>query len=342
MDKKLYAYIKELCAIGGISGDEGSVRSYIKEKLNGRYEHFTDPLGNLIVTVKGKNPAKKKLMVCAHMDEVGMIVTSLKSDGTLSIDCVGGVDPRVCIGRRVTLHAGTINGVIGAKAVHNLTDDEKKKAPDFSGLYVDIGTSAKEETEKLISLGDSVCFASDFIEFGDGFIKEKAIDDRVGCAILLRILDETPEYDFTAVFTVQEEIGLRGAGAAAYTVAPECALILETTTAADIPSAGEDSKCCYLGKGAAVPFMDRSTVYDRELFNLSKAAAEEISVGWQTKTTIAGGNDGGAVHKSRGGVKTLAVSVPVRYLHSPACVAKLSDIMDSYKLAEEMIERICR
>lgn len=340
MDKALYTYIKELCALGGISGDEGAVRSYIKNHLGDKYHTRTDALGNLIVDAKGKKRPSARLMASAHMDEVGMIVTSVKSDGTLGIDKVGGVDARVCIGRKVTV-SGKYNGVIGSKAVHNLTDSERKKAPDFSGLYVDIGTDSKEETEKYVQLGDSVCFVSDFTEMGRDFIKEKAIDDRVGCAILLRILDETPEYDFTAVFCVQEEIGLRGAGAAAYTVDPEYALIFETTTAADIPMANETQKCCWLGKGAAVPFMDRSTVYNRELFAMSKQVAEENSIGWQTKTTIAGGNDAGAIHKTRGGVKCLAISVPTRYLHSPACVAKLSDIDDCYKLSKAMIERIC-
>ena len=157
-------------------------------------------------------------------------------------------------------------------------------------------------------------------------ICSKAIDDRAGCAILLHLLEQDAPYDFTAAFLVQEEVGLRGAKAAAYTVDPDFALVLEATTAADIAGAEEDAKVCCLGGGPVVSFMDRSTIYDKELYRMAFSLAEKNGISCQTKSRIAGGNDSGAIHVSRGGVRTLAISLPCRYLHSPSCLADLNDL----------------
>ncbi len=333
--------LEKLCRINGTSGDESRVREFIISEISDFCEYKVDPLGNIIAYKKGQGRAKNKVMISAHMDEVGMIVTSVKADGTLTVSEVGGIDPRVVIGRQVTVGDNDINGVIGAKAVHNLTADERKKAPKFSTLYVDIGAEDKAEAGKLVSLADRVHFASEFTVFGDGFVKGKAIDDRFGCAVMIELIKSELPYDCVFTFVVQEEVGLRGARPAAYTVDPDFALVLEATTAADIPLASAEKRCCELGKGAVVSHMDRSTIYDKELYNLSREIAKEQGIGWQTKTMVAGGNDSGAIHISGGGVRTTAISAPCRYLHSPSCVVKLSDLEDCEKLAKLMIEKMC-
>lgn len=333
--------LKKLCLINGTSGDEGRVRDFIISEISGYCNCTVDPLGNIIAVKKGAKPAKNKVMVSAHMDEVGMIVTSVKSDGTLTLSEVGGVDPRVAVGRPVRIGDNDIVGVIGAKAVHNLSDDEKKTAPKFSSLYADIGAADKEAAEKLVRPGDRIHFASEYTEFGDGFVMGKAIDDRFGCMVMIDMIKSELPYDCVFTFVVQEEVGLRGSRTAAYTADPDFALVLETTTAADIPLANGEKRCCELGRGAVVSYMDRSTIYDRELYELSREIAAEKNISWQTKIMVAGGNDSGAIHISRGGVRTAAISLPCRYLHSPACTAKLSDGESCERLAAAMLEKMC-
>lgn len=331
--------LKELCLINGISGDEGKVREFIISKIKGKCEYRVDALGNIIAFKKGLKKPDKKLMISAHMDEVGMIVTSMRFDGTLSVAPVGGVNASAVLGRSVTV-GENIHGVIGSKAVHNLTEDEKKTAISFEKLYVDIGTKNKKETEDIVSFGDSVYFNSDFIELGDKCLKGKAIDDRFGCAVMMMLIDSELPYDCWFTFVVQEEVGLRGSKTAAFSVEPDYAIVLEATTAADIPDVTDEKKCCSLGNGAVVSFMDRSTIYDKELYTLSKNIAKKNNIGWQTKTMIAGGNDSGAIHISKCGVRTISISVPCRYLHTPVCVINKSDAECCYQLTEKMIEGI--
>ncbi|MBQ8377913.1 MAG: M42 family metallopeptidase, partial [Oscillospiraceae bacterium] len=326
--------------LDGISGDENAVRDYICKEIIGHAEFKIDNLGNVIAFKKGKNTPKNKIMISAHMDEVGMIVNFINSDGTLKISSVGGVDPRVVFGRQVFVGKNKINGVIGAKAVHNLTADEKDTAVTFDKMYVDIGCENKEVAEKLVSLGDSVTFSSEFIEYGDGFVKGKAIDDRAGCAVMLEMIKSDLEYDTYFTFVVQEEIGLRGSRCAAFSVEPDYAIVIESTTAADIPSASGADRVCELKKGPVVSFMDRSTIYNKELYNLAFECAKEIEIPCQTKTRVAGGNDAGAIHLSKGGVKTIAVSVPTRYLHSPSCVINKEDYFNTLKLVKALTDRI--
>lgn len=329
--------LEKLCLINGISGDEGRVREYILSRIKDKAEITVDNLGNVIAFVKGKKKPANKIMVSAHMDEVGFIVTYINDDGTLNIAPVGGIDPAVVYGKRVKI--GDIYGVIGGKAIHNLGKAEREKAVTFDKMTVDIGTESKEETEKFVSLGDSVNFDSEFMLFGEGKIKCKAIDDRAGCAVMLRLIDEGVEYDTYFTFVVQEEIGLCGSTAAAYTVNPDIAFVLESTTAGDIPSANGSEKVCEVGKGPVVSFMDRHTMYDKELYKLAFVSAKENNIPCQTKTRVAGGNDAGAIHVSRGGVKTAAISLPCRYLHSPACVIDKNDFENAYRLVKTLLDR---
>lgn len=332
--------LKELCLADGVSGDESTVRGLIISKIKDVCEYSTDNLGNLICFKKGRKTPDKKLMICAHMDEVGFIITNIRGDGTLSFANVGGIEPTVVIGRQVRVGKERISGVIGSTAVHNLNSEQRKKAPDTESLYIDIGADDRAEAEKYVSLGDCAYFDSEFTELGSHRIKSKALDDRAGCAMMIELLHEELEYNTYFVFNVQEEIGLRGAAASSYSVAPDYAIVLETTTAADIYGAAEDKKVCILGNGPVVSFMDRRTMYDKELFRLAFDIAEEQGLPCQTKTMIAGGNDAGAVHISGKGVRTMAVSLPCRYLHSPSSVIDTSDLENTYKLVKTLIGRI--
>ncbi|MBR2088434.1 MAG: M42 family peptidase [Oscillospiraceae bacterium] len=333
---------KKLCALCGVSGEEGAVREYLKAKIEDFpdiLETRTDALGNLLVHKKGKNPAKHTLLIGAHMDEVGLIVTGIQDDGLCTIAPVGGVDADVVIGRAVENPiAGT--GVIGAKPVHKLTKEEREQKPDFKDLLLDLGCKTAEDARKIAAPGDCFCFRSEWTALGGGKVASKAIDDRFGCAAMLCMLAGEIEYDTWFAFFVQEEIGLRGSGCAAYAINPDFAVILETTTAADLDGVTGDAAVCKLGSGPVVSFMDRRTIYDKTLYRLGFDTAAELGIPCQTKTRIAGGNDAGSVHLTREGVRTMAISIPCRCLHSPYCVAQVSDMEQSLALAQAMLAKI--
>lgn len=330
--------IKKLCLLDGSSGRENEVREYIISQIEGFAEYRTDALGNLLVFKKGKKTPKNRVMLDAHMDEVGLIITYVCDNGLLKFATVGGINSKVLLGRAVRVGDGKIPGVIGIKPIHLTDKDKEKDIPDTESLYIDIGAENAEEAGKYVTPGSAAYFDSDFTQFGDGFIKGKALDDRVGCAILLEMIRKEQEYDLHFSFSVQEEVGTRGAQTAAFSIAPDYAVAVETTTASDIPGVENEKRVCLLGGGGVVSFMDRGTVYSKELFDRAFELAEEQGIKIQTKTVVAGGNDAAAIHKSRGGVKVLTVSVPCRYLHSPSCVIKVGDIEESLKIIEALAE----
>lgn len=335
--EKLKQLVKELSAINGTSGDEKKVREKIISLLPSDVEYTTDNLGNLIVRKKGEKTPPKKLMLAAHMDEVGFIVTHIDEDGSLCFAPVGGVLPAVVFGRQLVFQNGAYGAVAG-KPLHLLSGDESENQPKISDLRIDIGAEDKEEAEKTVSVGDCAYFTGEQFDFGSGMMCGKALDDRTGCAIMLDLLSKPLPYDITCVFTVQEEIGARGAAAAAYSVNPDLAIILEATTACDISGVDGEKKVCSLGKGAVVSYMDRTTMYDRELYGLAFDTAKKLDIKCQTKTVVAGGNDSGSIHKAAGGVRTVAISVPCRYLHSPCCVIKETDLYETARLTEAIIK----
>lgn len=329
--------IRELSLLDGVSGREDAVREYIINAVKPYADSIeTDALGNLIVFRKGKERPKNKVMLDAHMDEVGMMITYINSDGTLDFDCVGGIDKRVMLGKPVTVGASRIQGVIGVKAVHMVSADEKLKMP--STMYIDIGADSKEEAEKAVSVGDYACFNSEFVEYGDGFIKGKALDDRAGCAMLIEIIKSELPYDMYFCFSAGEEVGFGIATTAFYKVQPDYAIVVETTTAADLADVPDNKKVCRLGDGGVVSFMDRRTIYPKDLFDKAFEVAQKNGIKIQAKKAVAGGNNAGVIHKTAGGVRTLAVSLPCRYLHSPSCVLKKDDITESVKLIKALAE----
>ena len=331
--------LKALCALDGVSGDEDRVRDFIRRQAEPWAETVrTDALGNLIVHKRGRKPAGNKLLLCAHMDEVGLIVTRATEDGFLRFDFVGGVDRRVALGKPVVLGPNKIPGVIGMKAIHMLSAEERKKVPKTEALYLDIGAADKEEALSKVPLGTYGSFVGEPEELGDGLLKAKAVDDRVGCAILLELLKEDLPLDVTFAFTAQEEVGTRGAFGAAFSVTPEVALVLETTTAADLPGVEGARRVCAPGRGPVISYMDGGTIYDRSLFETLRRLAEERQIPWQVKEYIAGGNDARTIQRSKAGVRVAALSAAVRYLHAPARVGSLSDFEDMLKLTRAFLE----
>ena len=326
--------IKELCALNGVSGDEDRVREFIRGQAEPYADSIrTDALGNLIVFKKGTKTTGHKLLMAAHMDEVGLIVTHVTDEGYLKFDFVGGVDRRVAIGKSVVLGDRAIQGIIGLKAIHLVSREERKKTPKTDSMYIDIGAKNKEEALKLVQPGTYGSFIGEPEAFGNGLLKAKAIDDRVGCAVMLALMKEELPMDVTFAFTAQEEVGTRGAFGAAFSVSPEIALVLETTTAADLPNVEEHRKVCAPGKGPVISYMDGGTIYDRGLFEDLRRLAEENQIPWQTKEYIAGGNDARSIQRSKAGVRVAAVSAAVRYLHAPASVGSVADFENMLKLA---------
>ncbi len=330
--------LSELCALNGPSGNEAAVREYIKSFAAPYADEIReDTMGNLLIFKKGKQRRKKKLMLAAHMDEVGLIITDITDDGYLKFNFVGGVDRRVVIGKRVLVGERQVAGIIGFRAVHLTTKEERKTAPKLSELCIDIGCNKKNAAEKLVSRGDTAVFSSPFVRLGQNRIKARALDDRFGCYVMMTLLSEPLEYDTWFAFTVQEESGCRGARTAAYSVNPQIALVLEATTASDIPISEGENKVCSLGKGAVIGYMDRGAIYDKKLFEILRQTAEKKAIPWQMKSRIAGGTDASAITVSKNGVRTTSLSLPTRYIHSPATVGDLRDMEAVVSLAREFV-----
>lgn len=330
--------LKELCLLNGTSGDEKPIREYIIDKIKNYCSYETDALGSIIAFKKGKKAPNKKVMLCAHMDEVGFIITDIDDEGYLKFSPVGGIDPRVAADRTVRIN--DVKGVIGLAPVHLLSSSQKEEAPDFKSLFIDIGATSKEDAEKYVSLGDYAYFEGDCYELGDGFIKAKALDDRIGCMLLIELIQSELEYDTYFCFNVQEEVGLRGAKCTSFAVQPDISVILESTTAADLCGVSGGDRVCVLGNGPVISFMDGRTVYDRELYNLAIQTAKENGIKSQTKTAIAGGNDAGAIQTSGKGSCVLAISLPCRYIHSASSMVKISDIQETRNLITKLLPKL--
>ena len=343
--------IRELSLCFGPSGCEDAVRDFILEQIKGDCDSYRmDKAGNLIATVKGSgmdyDPANpKKLMLSAHMDEVGFMVREITEEGYLKFGVVGGIDPRVLCGRHVLVgDRQKLHGVIASKAIHLQTPEERTKATPVKSMYIDIGAKDGEDAKKHVSVGDYVTFDSDFVLFGTDQkkMKGKALDDRAGCALLIEIMRELHRnprpmaFDVCFAFTTCEEIGISGANVAAFGIQPDCAIILESTAVNDLPGAGRNS-VSYQGKGGALSLADRSTIYDTGFVDFALRTAEINGIPCQVKQLISGGNDAAHIQRSLAGIRVLALSMPTRYIHSASNVAQVEDYESMRALTLAMI-----
>ena len=348
---ELITLLTKLTDVFGPTGCEWPVREAIEKELRGVCDEMhTDNLGSLIAVVRGQGAGydpecARRLMISAHMDEVGMMISKIDDDGFLSFPTVGGIDSRVMSGRPIKIFANDetlINGIIGSKAIHLQSPDERTKSFKVSDMYIDIGARDKAEAEATVSIGDFATFDSPAYMLGEYKLKAKAIDDRLGCAIMilvakaLRASAEDRDYDVYFSFGVREEIGISGTTSTAFAIAPDVALVLESTAVADIAGVGDASKVAIQGEGGALSLIDRSTIYDRDLFDFIVSLAKEKDIPVQTKKYVSGGNDASHIHKSRAGVFTAALSAPTRYLHSASCVADGRDMEAMLELTREL------
>ncbi|HHU60442.1 MAG TPA: M42 family metallopeptidase [Natronincola sp.] len=329
--------LAQLTEVNGAPGQEGEVRNLIREQIEPFVDEIkTDALGNLIA-IKNPRAIGPKVMLAAHMDEVALMIVGIKNNGMLEFRPIGGIDPRVLVAKTVIVGKKKINGVIGAKPIHLQRPDEREKALSIQELYIDMGVKDKEEAKRLVSLGEIAYFTTKYEEFGEGKVKAKALDDRVGCALAIRLLQEDLSFPLIAAFTVQEEVGLRGAGVATYQIKPDLALILEGTTASDVPGTDEHKHATSLGKGPAITFMDRAVITHPPLVKELFALANEKNIPVQARRNTAGGTDAGQIQLTESGTKVAVIAVPCRYIHSPASVMSKKDYDGAYELIKHYL-----
>ena len=337
--------IERLSLAFGPSGCEGEVAALICEELAGLPVELTyDRMGNLTAHLPGPVGAPRVLL-SAHMDEVGFMITEIEKKGFLRFSTLGGIDPRVMVGRPVTLgdESKRVCGVISCKGIHFQNAEERGKTPELKDMYIDIGVGDKDAVERFVSLGDFGTFDTKFLPLGkDGeFISGKALDDRVGCAVLIEVLravaSEALPLDLYFAFTVREELGISGATVVANRVAPDIAFVIETTAMADLPDVPAARRVADMGKGGVLSLLDRATIYDRALIDLALEVGAREGIPVQVKRFVSGGNDAKHVQRSGKGVRCLALSAPTRYLHAPVSVASRRDIESMIALLHALL-----
>lgn len=318
--------LRELTEKYGPSGRENKIREYIKEQVSPYADDIeTDVLGNLIVHKKGTG---KKIMMAAHMDEIGIIVTFIDDNGFLRFANVGGLNTKDLLYNRVVFENG-VTGVIGT--------EKENKDRAMSKLFIDIGAKNKEEAEKMVSVGDMATFDGKFVKSGDVVIS-KALDNRAGCYVLIEALKQVKtDNDLYFVFTTQEEVGLRGAKTSAYGINPDMAIAVDVTDTGDTPNA--EDMAVKMGKGAAIKVMDYSVLCDSTIRTGLIECAKNNNIPYQLEVMTDGGTDAGAISVTRSGIKTGGISIPTRYIHSPAEMASISDIENCVKLLVTFLEK---
>lgn len=332
----------------GVSGFEDEVRDTVQGLIKPYIDQSkVDALGNVIATRKGKS--RFKLMLDAHMDEIGLMISFVDQNGYLRFTAIGGWDERILPSHAVTIltRAGKkISGVIGTAPPHILKKEEREKPIKLEDMFIDVGATTEDQVKELgIRVGDPATIHYSLQTLSDNYVLGKAMDDRAGCAVMIKTLEslKDQELDLTLVcnFAVGEETGLRGARTAAYQIEPDLALALEGTIGADMPGIKLEQRPVTLGKGPAITVADRTIIVNRKLVEALEKVAEENRIPYQHKMPLFGGTDAGAIHLSRAGVMAGVVSVPCRYIHSPHSTMRLDDFENTVRLATEFT-RNCR
>ncbi len=328
----------------GPSGWEGPVRDLVVGAVRDRVDTLeVDALGSLVARVEPSGARGRRrrphVMLCAHMDEVGFMVTAVEKDGRLRIRKVGGIDPRILLGQVFRVGTNGARGVVGVLPAHLLTNSDMNKVTPIEELFLDIGAASREEALQAISLGDLVAFDTTYEATGR-VRKGKAFDDRVGCAVLASLVQKRPPVPVTAVWSVQEEIGLRGAAAAARRVMPDLAIILEGTASGESPGAPVEEQQPRMGGGPTVTVMDRSLMADSRLVEILDQTAKRRKIPTQRKRPGVGGTDAGRIALSGAGIPAAVVSVACRYIHAPAAYLDIRDPQRVVELVWHTLESI--
>ncbi|MCX7709622.1 MAG: M42 family metallopeptidase [Clostridia bacterium] len=324
----MFDLVKELTGAFGVAGNEENIREVIKNKIqNVLDEVYVDTLGNLIGVKRGNG---KKIMVAAHMDEIGVMANFIDEKGYIRFSSIGWVSPFYALGQKVKFKNGTIGAVFYEEKL-----DEMKNLK-LSKMYIDIGAASRAEAEKKVSIGDTAAFVGEAVQEGDMIIS-KALDDRSGCAVVIETIKNLPktENEIYFVFTVQEELGLRGAKTAAYGIKPDIAIAVDVTLTGDKPeSKPMEVKC---GAGPAIKIKDRSVICHPEIKKLLEDCAKRLNIPYQFEILEEGGSDPGAIHLTAGGIPSGAISIPCRYVHSPVETANINDLKHAVMLLRESL-----
>jgi tetrahedral aminopeptidase len=333
------ALLKEICEVPGAPGFEQPIRKVVlRELAKLPLEVSVDNMGNVIAFKKGRS--NKKVMVAAHMDEIGFMVSYIDDEGFVRFNTLGGFDPKTLTAQRVIIHGKKpIIGVMGSKPIHVMSPEERTKMPKTTDYFIDLGMP-KSEVEKYITIGDPITRDRELIEMGD-CVNCKSIDNRVSVYILIETLKELAEtpYDVYGVFTVQEEVGLRGALVASHHISPDFGFGLDTTIAYDVPGARPEEKITELGKGVAIKLMDTSSIADYRMVRFMKEVAGNHKIKWQPEVLTGGGTDtAGMQRMSKQGVIAGAVSIPTRHIHQVIEMAHKEDIRASINLLKNCLQ----
>ncbi len=336
--------LKEICETPGVPGYEQKVRELITRELKGIADSLTtDNMGNLVALKKGKSSAKK-VMAAAHMDEIGFIVHHIDDNGFLRFHPLGGFDPKTLTAQRVVVHGKKdVIGVMGTKPIHLMTAEEKKKHLELNDYFIDLGMK-KKEVVKLVEVGNTVTRERELIEMGD-CVNCKSIDNRVAVFILIETLRELKgkniPYDFYGVFTVQEEVGIRGAQVAAHHINAEFSFCIDTTIAFDTPGAKPEESVTKLGEGVGIKVMDSSAICDYRMVKYMKQQADKSKIKWQPELLPAGGTDtAGMQRMAKYGTIAGAVSIPTRHIHSVIEMAHKADIKGNIDLLKVCVSNL--
>lgn len=332
--------LKELTEAMGPSGFENEIRNVIRQQITPLADKvYTDVLGSLIAE---KNPGAKgpRVMLDAHMDEVGLMIVHVEDNGLLRFRPIGGVDPRILVSKPVIIGDQRIFGVIGSKPIHLQEPSERTEPLGFKQLFIDIGAKDRADALKAVNLGDVAMFTTRYGEMGENCAKGKSFDDRVGCGVLIETLRESYNLPLFGSFSVQEEIGLRGATATAHRIQPDIAIALEGTVCLDVVDAPGHGQGTLLGKGPALTVLDGNTIANKRFLDFMVAVAEKHDIPHQFRRVKGGSNDFGIIHQTRGGVVGGAISVPVRYIHAPAQVISLDDYRHAIQLVKALLHEI--
>ncbi len=330
--------LKALSNVMATSGDETAMRRALRPLIKDHVDEMrVDAMGNLITLKRGRGEIPLRVLVTAHIDEVGLMVVGHASNGELQIQSVGGIDARLLPGLDVRVGKDQLPGVIGLQAVHRT---KSTKVTPLEKLIIDIGASDKDEAKKLAPIGTRITFPTQAHDVGH-LIAGKAFDDRAGCTALVDLVQGEPlPFDLHAVFTVQEEVGLRGARVAGYTVAPDAAFVLEGTIADDLPKDEDVSSTSEIGKGPVITVMDRSYVADPRLLRHVVQVADDEGILYQFKQPGIGGTDAGTIHFTRGGVPSITLAVPCRYIHGPISLLDPQDLAHTATLTRAALQRL--